>query len=164
LTVGILRGEFAKFREPSDRVEEQGSYGLKSLYQDSRGCERRSREIVKESEPSDWKDTCHKILSIRDSDIGGQRGKFFDFTSGEVAKESKPSTGGGQVAEIKGSRKLGGSQGESPKIGCSKSRVVKSRGARTAIGSRSSEDHWIRVSPRLSRIRRFEGAEEPDST
>jgi hypothetical protein len=39
------------------------------------------------------------------------------------------------VAEIKGSRELGGSQGESPKIGCSKSRVAKSRGARTAVGS-----------------------------
>jgi hypothetical protein len=68
------------------------------------------------------------------------------------------------VAEIKGSRELGGSQGESPKIGCSKSRVAKSRGARTVVGSRSSEDRWIRVSPRLSRIHRFEGAEEPDST
>jgi hypothetical protein len=31
------------------------------------------------------------------------------------------------VAEIKGSRELGGSQGESPKVGCSKSRVVKWR-------------------------------------
>jgi hypothetical protein len=26
-TVGILRGEFAKSREPSDLAEEQGSYG-----------------------------------------------------------------------------------------------------------------------------------------
>jgi hypothetical protein len=34
LTVEILRGEFTKFREPSDRVEEQGSYGLKPLHQD----------------------------------------------------------------------------------------------------------------------------------
>jgi hypothetical protein len=43
-------------------------------------------------------------LIIGDSDIGGQKGKFFNFASGEVAKESKPSIGGGQVAEIKGSR------------------------------------------------------------
>jgi hypothetical protein len=48
------------------------------------------------------------------------------------------------VAEIKGSRELGGSQGESPKLGCSKSRVAKSRGARIAVGSRSREDRWIR--------------------
>jgi hypothetical protein len=67
------------------------------------------------------------------------------------------------VEEIKGSRELGGSQGESPKIGCSKSRVIKSR-ARTTVGSRSREDHWIRVSPRLSPIQRFEGAGEPNST
>jgi hypothetical protein len=46
----------------------------------------RSPEIARESEPSDWKDTCHKILSIRDSDIGVQKRKSFDFASGEVAK------------------------------------------------------------------------------
>jgi hypothetical protein len=48
------------------------------------------------------------------------------------------------VAEIKGSRELRGSQGKSPKVGCSKSRVVKSRGVETVIGSREQEDHWIR--------------------
>jgi hypothetical protein len=59
--------------------------------------------------------------------------------------------------KINGSRELGGSQGESPKIGCSKSRVGKSRGARTTVGSRSREDRWIRFSSCLSRIRRFLG-------
>jgi hypothetical protein len=68
------------------------------------------------------------------------------------------------VVEIKGSHELGGSEGESPKIGRSKSRVVKSRGAGTTVGFRSSEDCWIRVSPCLSRLWRVEGAEEPDST
>jgi hypothetical protein len=48
------------------------------------------------------------------------------------------------VAEIKESRELGGSQGKSPKVGCSKSRVAKSRGVETTIGSREWEDHWIR--------------------
>jgi hypothetical protein len=52
----------------------------------------RSPEIAKESESSDWKkDTCHEILSIGDSDIGGQRGKSFDFMSGEVTRRSGPS-------------------------------------------------------------------------
>jgi hypothetical protein len=32
-------------------------------------------------------DMCHEILSIGDSDIGGQRGKSFDFASGEVARD-----------------------------------------------------------------------------
>jgi hypothetical protein len=50
-------------------------------------------------------------------------------------RELQPSIGGGQVAEIKGSCELGGSQGESPKIGCSKSQVAKLRGARTSVGS-----------------------------
>jgi hypothetical protein len=39
-TVGILYGEFVKSQDPSDRVEEQGSYGLNPLHQYSRGCER----------------------------------------------------------------------------------------------------------------------------
>jgi hypothetical protein len=47
--VGILRGEFTKSREPSDHAKEQGSYSLKHLHQYSRGCERKSRETVKES-------------------------------------------------------------------------------------------------------------------
>jgi hypothetical protein len=37
------------------------------------------------------------------------------------------------VAEIKGSHELRGSQGERPGVGCSKSRVAKSRGARITI-------------------------------
>jgi hypothetical protein len=41
------------------------------------------------------------------------------------------------VAEIKGSRELGGSQGESPGVGCSKSRVAKSRGEK--------DSRWIQV-------------------
>jgi hypothetical protein len=60
----------------------------------------RSLEIEKESEPSGWKDTCHKILSIVDLGIGGQRGKSFEFTSGEVVRRTQPSIGGGQVVEI----------------------------------------------------------------
>jgi hypothetical protein len=47
------------------------------------------------------------------------------------------------VAEIKGSHELGGSQGESPNIGCSKSRVAKSRGARIDIGSETNRGRWI---------------------
>jgi hypothetical protein len=62
------------------------------------------------------------------------------------------------VAEIKGSRELGGSQGKSPRVGCSKSReVVKSRGVKTTVRSRSREDRWIRASSHVSRIRRFGG-------
>jgi hypothetical protein len=58
----------------------------KPLHQDSRDRERRSPEIAKESESSDWKDTCHKILSIGDSNIRVQKRKSFDFASGEVVK------------------------------------------------------------------------------
>jgi hypothetical protein len=47
--VKILCEEFAKSQEPSDHVEEQGSYSLKPLHQYSRGLERRSRETMKES-------------------------------------------------------------------------------------------------------------------
>jgi hypothetical protein len=47
------------------------------------------------------------------------------------------------VAEIDRSHELGGSQGESPGVGCSKSRVVKWRGERITVGSRSREDRWI---------------------
>jgi hypothetical protein len=43
------------------------------------------------------------------------------------------------VAEIKGSRELGGSQGESPGVGRSKSRGVKSRENRSRP---SEEDRW----------------------
>jgi hypothetical protein len=46
------------------------------------------------------------------------------------------------VVEIKGSRGLRGSQGESPKVGYSKSRSCEI--ARRAIGSREQENHWIR--------------------
>jgi hypothetical protein len=56
--VGILGGKFVKFREPSDRVEDKGSYSLKPLHQDSRGCERRSRKTAKESNPSVRRRTC----------------------------------------------------------------------------------------------------------
>ena len=48
------------------------------------------------------------------------------------------------MAEIEGSRELGGSQDESLGVGCSKSRVEKSRGERIVVGSRSREDRWIR--------------------
>jgi hypothetical protein len=63
------------------------------------------------------------------------------------------------VAEIKGSRELGGSQGKSPRVGCSKSRVAKSRGAETVVGSREREDRWIRTPwrYRISGVRGFEG-------
>jgi hypothetical protein len=62
------------------------------------------------------------------------------------------------------SRELGSSQGESPRVGCSKSRVTKSRGARIAVGSRSREDHWIRTSSHMSCIQRFRGWEDLVST
>jgi hypothetical protein len=78
---------------------------------------------------------CREITHIRDSDIGGQKGTSFNFVSGEVVRESQLSIGGGQLAEITRSCKLGGLQGERPKIGCSKSGVAKSRGARTTVGS-----------------------------
>jgi hypothetical protein len=45
------------------------------------------------------------------------------------------------VAEIQGSRELGGSQGKSPKVGCSKSRVAKSREDQDRP---SEEDRWQR--------------------
>jgi hypothetical protein len=41
------------------------------------------------------------------------------------------------VAEIKGSREIGGSQGESPKVGCSKSRSCEI--------TRSKDSRWIQV-------------------
>jgi hypothetical protein len=53
---------------------------------------------------------------------------------GEVSKGSR----------IAGSHELGSSQGESPKLGAPSHEVMKSRGARTTIGSREWEDHWIR--------------------
>jgi hypothetical protein len=61
------------------------------------------------------------------------------------------------VAEIKGSHKLGGLQGESPKVGCSKSRSCEI--------VRSKDNHWIQVTggpldqePHyVSCIRGFEG-------
>jgi hypothetical protein len=45
------------------------------------------------------------------------------------------------VAEIQGSRELGGSQGKSPKVGCSKSRVAKPREDQDHP---SEEDKWQR--------------------
>jgi hypothetical protein len=45
------------------------------------------------------------------------------------------------VAETQGSRELGGSQGKSPKVGCSKSRVAKPR---EDLSSPSEEDRWQR--------------------
>jgi hypothetical protein len=65
-------------------------------------------------------------MHIGDSNIEGQKGKSFDFVSGEVMRESQLSIEGGQVAEIKGSRELEGLQDESPGVRCSKSRVEKS--------------------------------------
>jgi hypothetical protein len=63
------------------------------------------------------------------------------------------------VAEIEGSRKLGGSPGESQNLGCSKSREVKSRGARITIGSREWEDCWIRnpITFHVFEVRRLKG-------
>jgi hypothetical protein len=61
--------------------------------------------------------------------------------SGEATRGSEPSIRGGQVAEILRSRELGGSLGRSPKIGGSKSRVMKPREDQ----SRPSEkDRWQR--------------------
>jgi hypothetical protein len=45
------------------------------------------------------------------------------------------------VAEIQGSRELGGSQGKSPKVGCSKSRVAKPQKDQDRP---SEEDRWQR--------------------
>jgi hypothetical protein len=61
------------------------------------------------------------------------------------------------MVEIKGYHKLVGSQGESPGVGCSKLRVVKSRGENIVVGSKSWDDHWIRTSSHVSCIRRFGG-------
>jgi hypothetical protein len=44
-----------------------------------------------------------------------------------MARGSEPSIREGQVAEIQGSRYLGGSRGKSPKVGRSKSRVARPR-------------------------------------
>jgi hypothetical protein len=52
---------------------------------------------------------------------------MLQVTTGEATRGSEPSIRGGQVAEIQGSRELGGSRGRSPKVGCSKSRVAKPR-------------------------------------
>jgi hypothetical protein len=46
-----------------------------------------SPKIEKEYEPYDWKGMCHEITRIRDSDIGGQKEKFFNFASGEATKK-----------------------------------------------------------------------------
>jgi hypothetical protein len=54
---------------------------------------------------------------------------------------SEPSIRGGQVAEIQGTRELGGSRDGSPKVGCSKSRVAKSR---KDPSRPSEEDRWQR--------------------
>jgi hypothetical protein len=63
---------------------------------------------------------------------------------GEVEKPQENHNhplGGGQVAEIYGSYELEGSQGESPRIECSKSREVKSR---SNLSHPSKEDRWKR--------------------
>jgi len=105
---------------------------------------------------------------IEDLDIGGQNGKSFDLVSGEVTRRSEPSIWGEQVAEINGStdvpkklecrlHELRASQGESPRVGCSKSRSCEI--------TRSKDGHWIermggpldQEPHRLSRIRRFRG-------
>jgi hypothetical protein len=46
----------------------------------------RSPKIEREYEPSYWKDTCHEITPIEFLDIRGQKGKSFNFASGELAK------------------------------------------------------------------------------
>jgi hypothetical protein len=61
--------------------------------------------------------------------------------SGEATRGSEPSIRGGQVAEIQGSRELGGSRGRSPKVGRSKSRVAKLREDQSRP---SEEDRWQR--------------------
>jgi hypothetical protein len=43
-----------------------------------------------------------------------------------------------------GSRELGSSQGESPRVGCSKSRSHEVTRSEIAVGSGSREDRWIR--------------------
>jgi hypothetical protein len=45
------------------------------------------------------------------------------------------------VAEIQGSRELGGSQGRSPKVGCFNSRVARPR---EDLSRPSEEDRWQR--------------------
>jgi hypothetical protein len=45
------------------------------------------------------------------------------------------------VAEIQGSRELGGSRGRSPKVGCFKSRVAR---LREDLSRPSEEDRWQR--------------------
>jgi hypothetical protein len=45
------------------------------------------------------------------------------------------------VAEIQGTRELGGSRGRSPKVGCSKSRMAKPREDQSRP---SEEDRWQR--------------------
>jgi hypothetical protein len=83
-------------------------------------------------------------------------------------RESQPSIRGGQVAAIAesvkcrrdpgfGSRKLGSSQGEGPRVGCSKSRSREI--------ARSEDNRWIHITGepldqephRLSCVRGFEG-------
>jgi hypothetical protein len=44
-----------------------------------------------------------------------------------------------------GSRELGSSQGESPRVGCSKSRSRNREEQGKSIGSREREDRWIRT-------------------
>jgi hypothetical protein len=95
---------------------------------------------------------------------GFREEKSFNYASGEVTRESQLSIVGGQVAEIKGSRELGSSQGESPRVGCSKSRSHKI--------ARSEDNRWIQVTggpldqePHcLSCIRGFRGWKESLST
>jgi hypothetical protein len=58
------------------------------------------------------------------------------------------------VAEIQGTRELGGSRGRSPKVGCSKSRMAKPREDQSRP---SEEDRWQRsrdlVNSEVRRVR-----------
>jgi hypothetical protein len=58
------------------------------------------------------------------------------------------------VAEIQGTRELGGSRGRSPKVGCSKSRMAKPREDQSRP---SEEDRWQRsrdlVNSEVHRVR-----------
>jgi hypothetical protein len=51
---------------------------------------------------------------------------MLQVANGEATRGLEPSIQGGQVAEIQGSRELGGSQGKGPSIWYSKSRDARS--------------------------------------
>jgi hypothetical protein len=79
---------------------------------------------------------------------------MLQVASGEAMKGSKPSIRGGKVAKIQGNRELRGSRDRSPKVGCSKSRVVKPREDQSRP---SEEDRWQRsrdlVNSEVHRVR-----------